>query len=430
MKTQSPIQTDETHPPEPSLWRTLKSFPRPVWIVFLGVFINRFGTFVVPFLALHMTRMGYSIKEAGYALIAYGGGHLMASLIGGHLADTIGRRNTIVMSMFSGGLTMLALSQAESLFWLIAFAGLTGVAAEFHKPASSALLADLTRSEDRVTAYAAYRFAINAGWAIGPATAGLLAKYSYLWLFVGDAATSFAYGAIAWFMLPEPRKDSRAQWKKALGAFASVADACRCALKDRRYVRFLIGAFGPAIVLMQMPSSLGLEINFSGFSETVYGGILALNGVLIIAFELPLCAFTRRLTPTTAIAVGYALLGGGFAIFAYGDSIATYALGMTVFTFGEMFSMPIAMAYAAELSPAHMRGRYMGVYSLVWGLALTIGPAAGMAIFEFDPFLLWTSCGALGLIAAVITLDLFHQSDSVEAASGEAIEMSPVEAEG
>lgn len=388
---------DEIDQPEPSLWRTLKSFPRPVWIVFLGVFINRFGTFVVPFLALHMTKLGYSIKEAGYALIAYGAGHLIASLIGGHLADTIGRRNTIVMSMFSAGVTMLLLSQAESLFWIRAFACLAGVTAEFYKPASSALLADLTRSEDRVTAFAAYRFAINAGWAIGPATAGLMAKHSYLWLFIGDAATSFAFGAIAWSMLPEPRKEKRADWKNVLGAFSSIAVACRCALKDRRYVRFLIGAFGPAIVL-------------------------------IIIFELPLCVFTRRLAPTVAIAIGYILMGAGFAIFAFGDSIAMYALGMTVFTFGEMFSMPIAMAYAAELSPAHMRGRYMGVYSLVWGLALTIGPAAGLAIFEFDSFLLWASCGALGLVAAVITLDLFHKPEAV--AAPEEMVIAPVEPAG
>ena len=292
MKTQSPTQTDEPPSTDLSLWATLKRFPRPVWIVFLGVFINRFGTFVIPFLALHMTRMGYSIKEAGYALVAYGGGHLMASLIGGHLADTIGRRNTIVMSMFSAGVSMLLLSQAESLFWICAFACLAGVTAEFHKPASSALLADLTRSEDRVTAFAAYRFATNAGWAIGPATAGLMAKHSYTWLFFGDAATSFVFGAIAWFMLPEQRKGNRGKWTQVFGAFSSVAEACRCALKDRRYVRFLIGAFGPAIVLMQMPSSLGLEIKFAGFSESVYGGVLALNGVLIIIFELPLCAIT------------------------------------------------------------------------------------------------------------------------------------------
>lgn len=325
---------------------------------------------------------------------------------------------------------MLLLSQAQSLFWICAFACLAGVTAEFYKPASSALLADLTRSEDRVTAYAAYRFAINAGWAIGPAMAGLMAKHSYTWLFIGDAATSFIFGGIAWFMLPELRKGARPKWTQVFGAFSSVAAACRCAFKDRRYVRFLIGSFGPAVVLMQMPSSLGLEIKFAGFSEAVFGGIMALNGVLIIAFEIPLCAFTRRLPPTTAIAIGYLLMGGGFAILALGDTIAIYALGMTVFTFGEMFSMPIAMAYAAELSPAHMRGRYMGVYSLVWGFALTIGPAAGMAIFEFDPFLLWTSCGALGLIAAVITLDLFHQPRSVVATEPLEIDASPLEAEG
>ncbi len=179
MKTQSPTRSDSSAPSRPSLWTTLKTFPRPVWIVFLGVFINRFGTFVIPFLTLHMTKMGYSLKQAGFALAAYGGGHLAAAMIGGHLADTIGRRNTIVLSMFSGGITMVCLSLAVELESIVALACLAGVTAEFHKPASSALLADLTSEKNRVTAFAAMRFAINAGWAIGPATAGFLAQHSY-----------------------------------------------------------------------------------------------------------------------------------------------------------------------------------------------------------------------------------------------------------
>jgi MFS family permease len=150
MKTQAPTQSDSSTTPRPSLWTTLKAFPRPVWIVFLGVFINRFGTFVIPFLALHMTKLGFSVKQTGMALAAYGGGHLAASMIGGHLADTIGRRNTIVLSMFSAGTTMLCLSQAESLTAIIALACLAGVTAEFYKPASSALLADLTSPANRV----------------------------------------------------------------------------------------------------------------------------------------------------------------------------------------------------------------------------------------------------------------------------------------
>jgi hypothetical protein len=34
----------------------LRAFPRPVWILFVGTFLNKFGAFVIPFLALYMTR--------------------------------------------------------------------------------------------------------------------------------------------------------------------------------------------------------------------------------------------------------------------------------------------------------------------------------------------------------------------------------------
>jgi hypothetical protein len=38
-----------THPP---LLPTLRSFPGSVWVLYAGTFLNRFGTFVVPFLAM------------------------------------------------------------------------------------------------------------------------------------------------------------------------------------------------------------------------------------------------------------------------------------------------------------------------------------------------------------------------------------------
>jgi hypothetical protein len=39
---------------------------------------------------------------------------------------------------------------------------------------------------------------LNAGFAFGAATAGLLAKYSFLWLFVENAATSLLYACPCW----------------------------------------------------------------------------------------------------------------------------------------------------------------------------------------------------------------------------------------
>src|SRR5260370_7256362 len=78
----------------------LRALPATAWILFGGTFINRFGSFVMPFLFLYLTRRGYSITQAGLGVGAYGAGHVVASALGGHLADRIGRRHTLLLPMF------------------------------------------------------------------------------------------------------------------------------------------------------------------------------------------------------------------------------------------------------------------------------------------------------------------------------------------
>src|SRR5579863_2651422 len=96
------------NPPQ-TLLQSLGSLPRAAWVLFFGTFLNKFGTFVVPFLAIYMTRLGYSPAQAGLPIAAYGIGTLGACLLGGSLADRLGRRKTIVLSMFSAAVAMLCL---------------------------------------------------------------------------------------------------------------------------------------------------------------------------------------------------------------------------------------------------------------------------------------------------------------------------------
>jgi MFS family permease len=384
------------HERDASLAENLRALPRGAWILFLGTFINKFGAFVLPFLAIYMTRLGYSTAQAAFAVGAYGIGTLGASLLGGHLADRLGRRKTIVLSMFSGAATLLCLSQARNLPLIVLFSAAAGLTAELYRPASSALLADLVPAGQRVTAFAAYRMALNAGFAFGPATAGFLAKKSFLWLFVGNAATSVLYGLLAWFALPAGLKAARAG--------SSLLETFRVLRRDRQFVRVLLASLAIGLVFVQVFSTMSLQITRSGFSPVVYGLVISLNGVLIVLCELPLTTITKRFPARWMMACGFALIGAGFAANAFASTIPLLATTVALFTFGEMIAMPVAAAFVANLAAEHQRGLYMGTYGLTWALAFVGGPTFGLLLFGVSPLALWLSCGALGLLAALIVL--------------------------
>jgi MFS family permease len=390
MNTQTPTSAAAIR--RETLISSLTALPRAAWILFFGTFLNKFGGFVVPFLTLYLTNRGYTVSQTGMAVSAYGLGNMGASLLGGHLADKLGRRKTIVFSMFSGAAAMMLLSQAHSLAPIILLTALTGLTNEFYRPASQALLADIVPADQRVTAFAGLRVSFNAGFAFGPATAGLLAAYGYFWLFAGDAATSVLFGLVALLALP--------RGSLATGRNAGWSEALRVLRHDHQLHQLLLANFAIGLVFFQLGSTYGLHVTRLGFSPTVYGAVLSLNGALIVFCELPLTRLTRKFPTRRVMAVGYMLCALGFAVNAFAHTIAGLVLCMIIFTVGEMITMPTGAAYLANLAPPEMRGRYMGVAGLTWAAALIIGPVSGMKLFAAAPAAYWIICTAAGLFAA------------------------------
>ena len=390
---------------EATLGQNLRALPRGAWLLFFGTFLNKFGTFVIPFLAIYMTRQGFTERQAGLAIAAYGIGTLGACLLGGHLADRLGRRKTIVLSMFSSAAAMLCLSQAHGLAPIILCAAAAGLTGELYRPASSALLADLVPTGQRVTAFAAYRMSFNAGWAFGPTTAGLLAKYSYFWLFVGNASSAVLFGLVAWFAFAEGGGGTRDE--------NSLVETWRLLRDDPRLRQIMVAALAVGLVFVQAFSTMSLEITRSGFSAATYGKVISLNGVLVVLCELPLTTFTKRFPARRMMALGFILIGAGFASNLIPRTILLMVLTTTLFTLGEMVAMPVSGAYVADLAPAHKRGLYMGTYGMVWALAMVCGPSLGMWVFAASRPALWSACGALGLLAAaIISIEPRQHSDT------------------
>ena len=374
----------------------LRTLPPAAWILLGGTFINRFGTFVVPFLVLYLTRSGYSIAQAGLGVGAYGAGHVMASLLGGHLADRIGRRNTIVMSMFSSAAAMLALSQARTFGPILILACLAGTAAEMYRPASNALMVDLVGRENSVFAFGMYRFAVNLAFAAGPATAGFLADHSFLYLFIGDAITSIAYGIIALAALPHGlRSDMRGE---------RPGEVVRLAASNRPFLMLLAATILVTLVDFQVGSTFALHVKALGFPARVFGMLISLNGVLIICFELLITNYVQRFRPQPVIALGYLLAGIGFALTGLAHTIPALAATVVVWTFGEMFSSPMVVGYVGQIAPEKYRGRFMGLLTVSWSFGMLFGPPLGTMIYASNPTVLWCTCALLGVTSATLVL--------------------------
>lgn len=384
-------------PVEPNgLWATLRALPRPVWPLVGGTFVNRFGSFVLVFLVLYVRHLGYSTAAAGTAASAYGVGSIAAALAGGWLADRLGRRSAIALSMFSSAAAMLALSQVRPLAAIVALTVVVGLTTELYRPASAALMADLVAPEHRVAAFGLWRFAINLGFAAGPLVGGLLAQRSFFLLFVGDAASSVVFGLLALATLP-PGGRTEAHLEVR-------GEAVRAILRDRRFRLFLAASLLGAFAYVQSQTTFALQVVDDGHSRAVYGALIALNGLAVVLVELPLITITQRLRRVPVLAAGLALEGVGFGLIPASGTVTWLAFTVLVWTFGEMVFSPVAGAYVADLSPEHLRGRYSGAWGLSFGVALVLGPSLGALVYSASHAALWLVCLGCGLAAAALVL--------------------------
>jgi MFS family permease len=389
-------------PPIHSLANELRALPRAFWVLFTGTFINRFGSFVYPFLTILLHGRGFDYGDIGMAVGSFGFGGLLSSLAGGWFADRFGRRNSIVLGTFANALFVFSIYWVHALPAIIVLTVMAGFTGGFFHPASSALIADIVPAHLQLRAYAAQRVAANAGFAFGTAAGGFLVTHSTFWLFAGDALTTASYGVLALLMLPHGLRHTSAQ--------ARWGEALRRLRHDGKFWALAAAQFCCALVFTQFASSYSLEVIGRGLvldlfgvriaAEQIFGLLIGWNGVLIVLCELPLTRTTQRFEPRRVMCLGYILLGGGFALNAAPGGFATLFAAMTLFTLGEMVAIPMSSTWIARIAPETMRGRYIGALQMAWAAANVVGPQIGLRLYGVQPLAVWLGCGMLGLVAA------------------------------
>jgi MFS family permease len=361
------------------LHRRVGGFPRPFWVLWSGTLINRLGTMVEPFLGLYLTTVrGLSLAQTGLVLAVLGGGSIFAQLVGGWLADRIGRRATLVMGMTTNGAAMLALGWVDGLPEIMAATLVLGLTIDMYRPAASALVADLISPAERPRAYGLLFWAVNLGFAVA--------------MLLGGTLACVAFALLVWRAVPETRV-RRAAAGREPGGFGDV-------LRDKVMVCYTLLLLAFAFVLMQAFTTLPLAMHADGLAPQDYGIAIAVNGIAIIIVQPVVNTWLARWDRSVVIATGYLVLGAGYGLTSLAGPLWSYAGTVLVWTLGEILMASVGQAIVADLAPAHLRGRYSGLWGIAWSGGFLLAPLVGTRLLAQGAPVLWLSCAVLCAAAA------------------------------
>ncbi|HEY3541757.1 MAG TPA: MFS transporter [Gaiellaceae bacterium] len=154
--------------------------------------------------ALGFSESGLQWVVSAYAIV-FGG----ALLLGGRIADVLGRRRLFMVGLLLFALSSLLGGFAWSAASLVVFRGLQGLAGALLAPAAlSLLMTSFAEGAERNRALGIYGAASGSGAAVGVLLGGLLTSYlGWTWIFFVNVPVGVSAALLAPVVLAESRAD-------------------------------------------------------------------------------------------------------------------------------------------------------------------------------------------------------------------------------
>ncbi|MBT2478733.1 MFS transporter [Streptomyces sp. ISL-94] len=361
---------------------------------------NRVGNMVVPFLVFYLASRGITTAQTGGIVVALGVGGLFGPLLGGAIADRIGRRFAVIIGLVATPAGLGALFAAPGPLTLGAAAALLGLTTSIYRPAASALVGDVVGNELRGKAFSLLHWGFNIGTAVASAGAGYLAGRGFWLLFVLNGLTCLVYAVIVVVGIPKdlPRP-ARSTARSGVG-YAVV-------FRDRLMVGYLtVSVLGTTIYTMT-EFAIPLAIQTDGLSAAVYGLVGVANAVIVIALQPVLYGTVAKMPRIKVLAASWVLIGVGVACTGLAQKPWHYVVTVVVWSIGEVINGVVAGAIVTDIAPEDARGRYQGAVSWAWSAARLGAPLIAVGLFTTaGPAALWWGCAVVGLLTAGVTVRL------------------------
>lgn len=254
----------------------------------------------------------------------------IAFIIGGYLADFLGRVQTMVISAVASSIALLIAYAVNKPLIVVLMVLTQSFFNNAYGVANTSIVGDYARGFTSLVKYfSRLRVGVNAGWAVGPAIGGLLYEiYGFRMLMLLGSVIPLA--ALPLLMtLPEP---------------SYTVEAGLTFHVNRAFAMFLIPSFLTFLVMGQLGFPLLTYYNMHDGLTTFQVGLLYMeNGLLVVFLQDFIGRYLRR---PSLISLGMVIYGVSYLAVAFIPGFTWAVLDMFFITLAEMVVSPLSQSIA------------------------------------------------------------------------------------
>jgi MFS family permease len=341
---------------------------------------------------------------------------IISSIWGGAMADLYPKRSILVMTQSAQMLCAFLLAAGVWLgfatpSFVMIVAAFNGISMGFDMPARQAFTVEMTSREDLLNAISLNSSIVNGARVVGPSVAGLLIGA------VGVAMCFFLNGlsfvaVIAGFLmmrLPPFRRPPH-----AVSAREHAWNGLVFSIKHRRVRTILllflaVGVFGWSYAVL-MPA---FARDVLGRGANGYGILMSASGTGAFVGALIVATYGHLFTPRKLALGGVWLFSIGMLALSFTKSFPLALLFLFAAGFGMLLFFSTSNTVLQTIVPDEMRGRVMGVWSLVFGAMIPLGSLeAGAAAHWFGTPVALAFGAIICALSALVTLFVIQRREA------------------
>jgi MFS family permease len=386
-------------------------------LFFWGQLVSLIGTWIQQ---TAMSWFVYQITNSKFllgAVAAIGSAPMMLfSIWGGSLADLYPKRSILIGTQSAQMLCAFLLAIGvwfgfANATFIVVIAAFNGIAMGFDMPARQAFTVEMASREDLLNAISLNSSIVNGARVVGPSLAGFMigSLGVAMCFFLNGVSFIAVIGGLLMMRLPplerkiEIVSPAEHAWKGIVYSFQHPR------VRMILLLFLAVGVFGWSYMVI-MPA---FARDVLGRGADGYGILMSASGTGALVGALVVATFGHRFKPRKLALGGVWLFSAALLVFSFAQNFCLALTFLFIAGFGMLLFFSTTNTVLQTIVPDEMRGRVMGVWSLIFGTMIPLGSLEAGAVAHWlgAPFALGLGA-AVCAISAVVTLLVIRRREA------------------